>query len=561
MGPNFQKFIFHSQSQFHFLKNSLDKFSEMCYPVLRTGNIQRVTRMQKITALYARLSKDDESQGDSNSIQNQKIMLEQFAREHYFSNIVFYADDGYSGVGFERPQIQKLFDDVQAGLVGTVIVKDLSRFGRNHLMVGYYTEVMFAEYGVRFISILDNVDSANGEDDLTPFKNILNEMYAKDISQKQRASVKARGLSGKRLAPIPPIGYIKDAAGVWHIDEQQAKLVQRIYRMYLDGTPINRIASILTNEGVPTVRGKTRWNPSQITRILTCPEYCGDMVNFKTRRVSFKNKKQILLDESEHVVFRDTQPPIIDRTQWQLVQDKRKRVQRTVSKVKHEPAIFAGFLYCGECGSKFYPRQTNRHYSLHYICSGYAKKTVPCTIHTIQDHVLRRRVLHAIRSLLQEYRNDDAALVTRLQGFRENSWQTEIAEKQKTVENLQAQIRSLEYKLRQSYEDKLSGVLSEDAFQVLSDQIIEERRAMLAVKEQLDKEIVSLKSNSVQIHSFIEVLHKYRDENITEITQSLLLDFVDKILVHDTGGKRTNPNAKPLDIYFRAVGCIDIFTK
>lgn len=517
--------------------------------------------MSKITALYARLSKDDEIQGDSNSILNQRIMLEQFANEHYFSNLVYYVDDGYSGVSFSRPQIQKLFEDVQAGLVGTVIVKDLSRFGRNHLMVGYYTEVMFAEYGVRFISILDNVDSINGEDDLTPFKNILNEMYAKDISKKQRASVQARGTSGKRLSPHPPYGYKKDSDGNWIIDEAQAEIVRRIYQLFLDGHSMRNISDILTEEQVPTARGGTIWYVNPIKRILTRREYCGDMVNFKTRRPSFKAKRQIILDKSEHLIFPDAQPPIITREQWQLAQDKQARIQRTVRKPDSTEKVFTGFLYCGECGSKCYGRSNAGHAAMYYLCSGYSKKKIGCTMHYITDAVLRKRILKAIRALLDEFRADESAVITRLQGCRENSWQTEISEKEDTVKNLRSDIFRTEQKLRTIYEDKLSGVLNEDAFQILSDQYVEERRSMLSIAEQLEKEISDLKNSSVQIQSFIDVLRKYRDVNVTEITQQLLLDFIDKILIHDTGSHPDYPDYKPLDIYFRAVGCIDIITK
>lgn len=517
--------------------------------------------MKKITALYARLSKDDELQGDSNSIVNQKNFLEQYAKEHFFSNTLFYADDGYTGVDFNRPQIQKLFQDVQAGLIGTVIVKDLSRFGRNHLMVGYYTEMMFAEYGVRFISILDNVDSANGEDDLTPFKNILNEMYAKDISKKQLASVRSRGTNGKRLASIPPIGYKKDENGDWIIDEPKAAIVRRIYQLFLDGESINGIATILTNDNVPTARGNSVWNPSQVKRILVCPEYRGDMVNFKMRRISFKNKKQIPNDPSEWVVFRDTQPAIIDRTQWQLVQDKLARIQRTVPRTKHAPAVFTGFLYCADCGNKLYARQGNEHFTLHYVCSGYAKKKAPCTIHFISDNVLRRRVLKVIRNLLDEFRKDEDAVITRLQGFRQNSWQMEISEKQKTIDTIHSDILDLERKLRRTYEDRIENVLDETKFQIISDQIIEDRRALIAVSDQLEKEVATLRNTSTQIHSFIEVLKKYRDIDVTDVTQPLLLDFIDKILIHDAKHFRESSDFKDIDIYFRAVGCLHLFTK
>lgn len=517
--------------------------------------------MQKITALYARLSKDDELQGDSNSIVNQKIMLEQYAKEHFFSNTNFYADDGYSGVDFERPQIQKLFEDVQAGLIGTVIVKDLSRFGRNHLMVGYYTEVFFAEYGVRFISILDNVDSENGENDLTPFKNILNEMYAKDISKKQLASIRSRGTNGKRLMSVPPIGYKKNESGDWIIDEPKAAVVRRIYQLYLNGESICGIATILTNDNVPTARGNTVWNPSQIKRILVCPEYRGDMVNFKMHRISFKNKKQISNDPSEWAVFRDAQPAIIDRTQWQLVQDKLARIQRTVPRTKHAPAVFTGFLYCADCGNKLYARQANGHYALHYICCGYLKRKTRCTIHYIPDNVLQRRVLKAIRNLLDEFRKDENAVITRLQGYRQNSWQMEIDEKQKTIDAIHSDILDLERKLRRTYEDRITDVLDETKFQIISDQIIEDRRALLTVAEQLEKEVATLRSTSAQISSFVDVLKKYRDIDVTEITQPLLLDFIDKIVVHDASYYRENSDAKKTDIYFRAVGCLDLITK
>lgn len=521
--------------------------------------------MSKITALYARLSKDDELQGESNSIVNQKIMLEQYAKEHFFSNTFFYADDGYSGVNFDRPQIQKLFEDVQAGLVGTVIVKDLSRFGRNHLMVGYYTEVLFAECGVRFISILDNVDSENGENDLAAFKNILNEMYAKDLSKKQRASAQARGMSGKRLAANPPFGYIKDVSGNWLIDEPNASVVRKIYRLYLDGKSMTGICDILMQEKIQTAKGSYRWTDTTVKRILSRPEYCGDMVNFKTRNISFKTKKKVAIDPEKRTVFRDMQPAIIEREKWQLVQDKLARIQRTVTKVKHDPAVFNGFLYCADCGSKCYARQKYKTHTLYYLCSGYSKKTTDCSIHYMSDIVLRRRVLKAIRSLLDAFRTDEAAFTTRLQGFRQNSWQTELSEKQKTIDRVHSDILELERKLRRTYDDKISGLLSDEVFKIISDQIIDDRRAMLAISDHLEKEIETLQNSSAQIQSFIEVLQQYRDTDVTEVTQQLLLHFIDKIQVHDTKPEdndgRNRSEFKKIDIYFRAVGCLDSFTK
>lgn len=361
--------------------------------------------------------------------------------------------------------------------------------------------------------------------------------------------------------PSPPIGYIKDADGNWLIDEPKAKIVRRIYQLYLDGASIHGIANILTSEKIPTARGKDTWSPGQIKRILVCPEYRGDMVNFKLRRISFKNKKQVPVDPSEWAVFHDTQPAIIDRSQWQLVQDKLAKIQRTVPIVKHDPAVFTGFLYCAECGCKCYAKQATRNCTLHYICSGYSKSKTVCTIHYITDKVVRRRVLKAIRDLLDEFRQDENSVTTRLQGFRQNSLKNEIKDKQKMIDKLHSDIIDLERKIRKAYEDKVSNTLNDTAFNIISDQMIEERNALVKVSEQLEKDVDILIFSSTQINSFIDVLKKYRDIDVTEITQPLLLDFIDKIAVHDTGISHEKSENKKIDIYFRAVGRLDLFTK
>ena len=330
--------------------------------VIRNKNIGG----EKITALYCRLSRDDELSGDSNSIVHQKEILSAYAEKYGLGNTRFYVDDGYSGTNFNRPDFLKMMDDVNSGLVGTIIVKDMSRFGRDYIMVGYYTEIMLPQMDIRFIAVNDNVDSENQADnDFTPFRNIINEWYAKDTSKKIRSVLKAKGNSGKHLSVIPPFGYKKDPNDKekWIIDEDAAQIVRKIYRLYLDGNTMGGIARKLTAEGIETPKLYTEnrgikhykaatypeiWSRISVEYILSNYEYTGSTVNFKTKRKSFKNKKQWIQSKEDWAVFEGTQEAIIDKETFETVQ-KMRGTKRAYTKF-NEVNIFSGLLYCADCG-------------------------------------------------------------------------------------------------------------------------------------------------------------------------------------------------------------------
>lgn len=381
----------------------------------------------RITALYCRLSRDDELSGDSNSIVNQKEILSAYAKKHGFSNIKFYVDDGFSGTNFNRPDFQKMLEDVKGGIIGTIIVKDMSRFGRDYIMVGYYTEIMLPQSDVRFIAVNDNVDSENQADnDFTPFRNIINEWYAKDTSKKIRSVLKAKGNSGKHLSVIPPFGYKKDPndKNRWLVDEEAAQIVRKIYRMYLEGNNMGSIARRLTEEGVetPKLYAENRgikhykaatypeiWSRISVEYILSNYEYTGCTVNFKTKRKSFKNKKQIIQNKEEWAVFENTQEAIIDKETFELVQ-KMRGTKRAYTKF-NEINIFSGLLFCADCGGRMtIRRRKDDRRKDSFICSTYRKKKKNlCTEHAIKVSALEQIVLEDIRKVcayVRRYENE-----------------------------------------------------------------------------------------------------------------------------------------------------------
>ena len=459
-----------------------------------------------ITALYPRLSRDDDIQGDSNSIANQKKLLSKYAKDHHFPNPKFYVDDGYTGTNFNRPGFQEMIADIEAGYVTTVIVKDMSRLGRNYLQVGYYTDTFFPDHDVRFIAINDGVDSEQGEDDFTPFRNIMNEWYAKDISRKVRSSKKLRGNAGDPLC-LPPYGYRKDPENPkrWIIDEEAAEVVRKIYRLCIEGNGIETTARILQESGILTptyywakkgIRkgGKKtqdnpcKWCKTTITKILTLQEYTGVLINFKTYSKSFKDKRRRENPEENQRVFENHHDPIIDRSTWETVQKIRAGTKRRQPK-NSEKNMFAGLLYCADCGHKLHYNINHPNSAIEYFnCSNYRGNRGTCNeTHYVRADSLEQVVLLELNrmvSYLQENEEEFAELLARKTS---QDYEREKRFRQQKLAELNARYNEIDMLFERTYEDNVSGKLSDERFMKLSQRYDEEQQS-------LKKEIAELES-------------------------------------------------------------------
>lgn len=528
---------------------------------------------EKITALYCRLSRDDELSGDSNSIVHQKEILSAYAEKYGFSNTRFYVDDGYSGTNFNRPDFQRMMDDVNSGQISAIIVKDMSRFGRDYIMVGYYTEILLPQMDIRFIAVNDNVDSENQADnDFTPFRNIINEWYAKDTSKKIRSVLKAKGNSGKHLSVIPPFGYKKDPNDKekWLIDEEAAQIVRKIFRMYLDGNNMGSIARKLTEEGIetPKLYAENRgikhykaatypeiWSRISVEYILSNYEYTGSTVNFKTKRKSFKNKKQWMQSKEDWAVFEGTQEAIIDKETFETVQ-KMRGTKRAYTKF-NEVNIFSGLLFCADCGGKMtIRRRKDDRRKDAFICSTYRKKKKNlCTEHAIKVSALEQIVLEDIRKVCAYVRQYEKEFVEdyRKCSTRESAKLQAAAKSDlKKAENRLSEIEKIIVKL---YEEKVCGAMPEERFELLAKNYETEQaelkqkvvslKASLAVAEESD-------SNSAK---FIALVKSYTE--VTELTPEILNSFIDKIYVgkpERIDGQRV----QDVRIVYKLIGAVNI---
>ena len=453
---------------------------------------------EKITAIYCRLSRDDDLAGDSNSIIHQKDMLTRYARERDFPNVSVYSDDGWSGTNFERPDWKRLISDIEAGKVGIVLVKDLSRVGRDYLRVGFYTEVTFPQNGVRFIAVNNGVDSANqSENDFTPFLNIMNEWYARDISKKRRISNKIKGNAGEPMGQ-PPYGYIKDPNDPkhWIVDDEAAQVVRRVYSMTLEGFGTEQIATQLEKDGVLTPRvywltkgikrpgkGKqqppTKWNSSTITKILSLQEYCGDILNFKTYSKSYKNKKRIDNDRENWVVFQNVHEAIIERAVYEQVQQKRGKIRkRRTNNGEHN--MFSGLLVCADCGSNLHFHFNQGNPEIKYFnCSNYKGNRGTCTsTHYVRVDFLEEVVLGEIRRLTKFASLYEDEFVKAVIGHSQQAEQTDRKLKEKELRTLLARDEELDGLFERIYEDNVSGKLSDDRFAKMSRRYEEEQKEL-----------------------------------------------------------------------------------
>ena len=524
-----------------------------------------------ITACYERLSQEDKLDGESNSISNQKRILEKYCSDHGYTAIRHYdEDDGYSGTNFNRPGFQRMLADIKAGKIKRVVVKDMSRFGRNYLQVGMYTEMMFPEYGVHFIAVNDGVDSVRGDSEFTAIRNVFNEMYAKDTSKKIRATWQSKGRSGEHLATIPPYGYKKDPYNKkkWVIDEQAAAVVQKIFALCVSGMGPSQIARWLQEnkvlnpaayaheQGLPTANKPPlhpyKWCNETVSGILERLEYLGHTVNFKTRKQSFKSKKKLWNDPSEWVIFENTQEPIIEESVFLIVQKIRQGRCRPTR--MGDMGMFSGLLFCADCGGKMYLCRANRYKpeQEYYLCSTYRKDRALCTTHSIRRVVLEEIVLRNLREAIQyvSQHEDDFIQQAADQSLREQN--KELAQKKDDLSRSQKRIAELDVIIKRLYEDNISGKLSDERFIKLSHDYELEQMNLTNIVETLRQEIRKQEQQKVNVKQFIAVVRKYTD--MQQLTASVLREFIDHIEVSQTD-KQTK--TRKIKIVYNFIGAFD----
>ena len=549
---------------------------------LRTHNLkpkkgaQVMRKNEKITALYERLSrddfgKDDDQQRESNSISNQKAMLEEFAARQGFTNIVHFTDDGISGTCFDRPGFLAMMKEVEAGNVEYLCIKDMSRMGRDYLKVGQIMEIL-RQRGVRLIAINDGVDSARGDDDFTPFRNIMNEYYARDTSRKIRSTFQSKGKSGKHLTGTVIYGYLwNEARDQWLVDPEAADVVKRIFAMTIDGYGPYQIASKLKEEKVlipsaylaqhgegvnknKTFKDVYGWGSSTICNILEKREYLGHTINFKTRK-HFKDKKSHYVPEDEWTIFENTHEPIIDQQTFDLVQKIRGNVRRYPDGWG-EAAPLTGLLYCADCGGKMYVHRTNNGKRIsQYTCSQYSKVPVGklCTTqHRINEDVVLSLVSEMLKAIA-EYAKHDRAEFVRVVQEAQSSQQTAEVKKQRTrLATAKQRVSELEVLLCKIYEDNILGKLSDSRYATLDAQYEKEQSELTAEISVLEKAVKSYEKHEKDADRFIALIDKY--ENFDKLTIAMLNEFIEKILVHERDRKGSIQTTQEVEIYFNFVG-------
>ena len=528
-------------------------------------------RNEKITPLYERLSRDDELQGESNSISNQKQMLEDFARRNGLPNPTHFTDDGISGTRFDRPGFLAMMEEVEAGRVEAIVIKDMSRLGRDYLKVGQVMEVL-RQRGVRLIAINDGVDSLKGDDDFTPFRNIMNEFYARDTSRKIRSVFKAKGMSGKHLTGTVIYGYLWDEKREhWLVDEEAAEVVRRIFSLTLEGYGPYQIACKLSadrieipvvhlarfNEGVnrsKPVKDPYGWGSSTIVNILKKREYLGHTINFKTRK-HFKDKKSHYVSEDEWTIFENTHEAIIDQQTFDLVQKIRSNVRRYPNGWG-EAAPLTGLLYCADCGGKMYVHRTNNGKRVsQYTCSNYTK--VPCgtlcpTQHRINESAVLTLVSDTLRAIAEYSRNDRAEFIRTVQETQVAQQTADISKKRKRLAAAQKRAGELEKLICKIYEDNALGKLPDARYEALDAQYAKEQDALNAEIVELEKAVTGYEQSRKSAEKFIALIDKY--ENFDTLTNTMLNEFVEKILVHERARKGSQDTIQEVEIYFNFVG-------
>ena len=528
-------------------------------------------RNQKITPLYERLSRDDELQGESNSISHQKQMLEEFARRNNLPNPQHFTDDGVSGTRFDRPGFLAMMEEVEAGRVEAIVIKDMSRLGRDYLKVGQVMEIL-RQRGVRLIAINDGVDSLKGDDDFTPFRNIMNEFYARDTSRKIRSVFKSKGMSGKHLTGTVIYGYLWDEKREhWLVDEEAAEVVRRIFSLTMEGYGPYQISKLLSeakveipavhlarfHEGVnrtKPVKDPYGWGSSTIVSILKKREYLGHTINFKTRK-HFKDKKSHYVDESEWTIFENTHEAIIDQETFDNVQRIRGNARRYPD-VFGEAYPLTGLMYCADCGGKMYVHRTyNGKRVPQYTCSQYGKYPIGSrcpTQHRIKAEAVLTLIADILRAIAEYSKNDRAEFIRTVQETQAAQQTADISKKRKRLAAAQKRAGELERLICKIYEDNALGKLPDARYEALDAQYAKEQDALNAEIEELEKAVTGYEQSRKSAEKFIALIDKY--ENFDTLTNTMLNEFVEKILVHERARKGSQDTTQEVEIYFNFVG-------
>ena len=551
---------------------------------------------EKITALYERLSRDDEMVGDSNSIVNQKKMLEDYAKQNGYTNIEHFTDDGYSGGSFDRPDWKRMVAGIEDGSIGTVIVKDMSRIGRDYLQVGFYTEVMFKEKEVHFIAIANGVDNQKRESsEFAPFLNIMNEWYIRDSSRKVTTVLRARGMEGKHTTNNAIYGYRKseEDKNQWVIDEEAAEVVRRIYRMSLEGKGPYEIARILSEEqierpsyylakrGLGTCRSNNNtatpyvWRGATVSDILSKPEYMGHTVNFRSYKESYKDKRAKKTPKEDWVIFKNTQEAIVSEEMWNKVQGLRKTARRTDTVGEANP--FTGLLYCADCGAKMYNhrggagRARNWKGELNgkrrpdrdeYNCSTYnlsrQSYDKQCSQHYIRTEVVRKLVQETIKAVSDYVITNEEEFINRIYSSSRDKQKESIKSLKRKIAQDTKRVNELNMLMKKLYEDNISGKLSDKRFEFMLSEFENEQDTLEISMENAKAEIEKYESDTVRADKFIELVKRYTD--FSELTTPMLNEFVEKILVHEadySSGERV----QEVEIYLNFIGKFELPVK
>lgn len=524
----------------------------------------------KITALYCRLSRDDENEGVSGSIKNQTEILQQYAAENSFKNTRLFIDDGFSGTTFNRPAFNEIMKLGEEGKIATLIVKDHSRLGRNRLVVGSLLEEEFDRMGIRYIAIMDNIDTKNGISDLVPMQDWFNEWHAKNTSDKVRKVFKSKGESGKPLTSNPPFGYMKspDDKYQWIIDEPASEIVKRIFKMCVSGMGPSQIANKLSAEKVPTpteywisVGRKCgnppsvpfHWCPAMIANILKRQEYCGDTVNFRSTTKSFKNKKRVDRPESECIIFENTHPAIVDRDTFKLVQKIREGRHRQTRTGK--VSIFSGLVFCEDCGQKMYYQsgKKDRRDPPHFMCSSYSKNPDTCTSHYIGERTLTNLVLESMRRVFLNIQAFEKEFVRKQVKSYDSDKKKELTAKRRELEKAKKRIAEIDKLIQRIYEDNVIGKLSDERFATLSNTYETEQKELKEKLPEMESYLEAETDKTVNLQKFVQKVKAITEP--TELTGELVHEFIDKIVVSAArylDGKRY----QIIDIYYNGVGII-----